>query len=104
MGYPVVTVADGSQADRLALTLARIRLSVRTIDELWRGALDAGAGGEAIEFGDASQALHRALIALSPHELHVANRDSAFSVEWSHGRTGGGRVKPPGWRTRGRDL
>ena len=51
----MVTVADGSQADRLALTLARIRLSVRTIDELWRGALDAGAGGEAIEFGDAAK-------------------------------------------------
>jgi uncharacterized protein YukE len=86
----VGAVADGSQADRIAMALARIRMSVGTIDELWRGALATGAGGEAIEFGDASQALHRALIALSSHERHVANRDSAFSVEWSHGHTVGG--------------
>lgn len=50
------------KADLLAL----LQRASRTLDHLWSDALSREAESESLSLGDASLALHRALIALEP--------------------------------------
>lgn len=43
-----------------------VRRAGAAVDALWRAALDDGHGESALKFGEASQGIHRALIALGP--------------------------------------
>ena len=45
--------------------LAQLREMTTAVDNLWRSALSEGTGQSAVQLGEASQGLHRALIALS---------------------------------------
>lgn len=50
------------KADLLAL----LQRASRTLDHLWSDSLSGGSESESLSLGDASLALHRALIALEP--------------------------------------
>jgi hypothetical protein len=65
--YQVSSSAEAAPTDgsRIRL-LADLGAASRLLDELWRAALQQQKG-EALELGEASQALHRAVIALSQH-------------------------------------
>ncbi len=52
------------QGDRIEL-MAMLRQASLTIDNLWRAALSDGTDTSALQLGEASQGVHRALIALA---------------------------------------
>ena len=67
-----VDVLDGSVKWRPAIPensgaslLVLLREASRAVDALWRDALTGGQADSAVRFGEASQGLHRALIALN---------------------------------------
>lgn len=57
------------EVDAAGMNLVEVlRRASSTIDSLWRAALHDGTGEAALKLGEASQGVHRALIALSPLE------------------------------------
>lgn len=56
-------VAETSKKAELLALLGR---ASRTLDHLWFDSLSGGSESESLSLGDASLALHRALIALEP--------------------------------------
>ena len=58
-------VVDDGLEERTGYVIAELGRVVAMIDELWRDALVAGPSDSEIALGEASQAVHRALIALS---------------------------------------
>lgn len=59
---------EGAWADSGVMALIEEATSV--VDDLWRRALSDGTGQSALHFGEASQGLHRALIALGSARRH----------------------------------
>jgi hypothetical protein len=51
------------------------------VDQLWSNALAEHSDGQAIPLGEASQAIHRALIALASDVIRGIPQE-AFTVEW----------------------
>jgi hypothetical protein len=58
-------VIDDGPEERTACVIGALRTVATMIDELWRDALEAGPSDTEIPLGEASQAVHRALVALS---------------------------------------
>ena len=71
-GGAMAYVVDNGPEERTAYVIAEVGKVVVMIDELWRDALVAGPSDSEIALGEASQAVHRALIALSA--LRAAER------------------------------
>ena len=61
--------------------LERLTEASRIVDEMWLDALDDGRTGDAIELGDASHGIHRAMIALAPHTGRTPQTEK-FPVDW----------------------
>ena len=57
-------VVDDGPEERTVYVMAELGKVVAMIDELWRDALVAGPSDSEIALGEASQAVHRALISL----------------------------------------
>ena len=81
-GVAVANVLDDHLQDRTASVLAELRKAAFMIDELWRDTLESGVSETEIPMGEASQAVHRALIALSSHEAAKISAQRKFAVEW----------------------
>lgn len=62
---------DGSEADSGILSV--LETATATIDSMWRSALEQGMGQTALHLGEASQGIHRALIALASLRLIPAD-------------------------------
>ena len=78
----MVYVVDDGPKERTAAVIAELRKVAAMIDELWRDALEAGPGDTEIPLGEASQAVHRALIALRSQRAAQIEAEIRFSVEW----------------------
>jgi hypothetical protein len=65
-GQAIIDVRTGnpSASDDLAELIGSLRTVSGALDRLWRQALSSASGDLAIRLGDASQGVHRALIAL----------------------------------------
>jgi hypothetical protein len=74
-------VLDFHLHSRTGSVLRQLNEASRVLDELWREAVDDGRTDEAIDFGEASQGLHRALVVLA---LHAGGRTEpqGFAVDW----------------------
>jgi hypothetical protein len=82
------------RAQAVGTVVTNLRAAARTIDLLWNEAL-AERSGEAVPLGQASQAIHKALIALKSAQA-PASRPETFTVEWeSSFRPSFGRIGPP---------
>ncbi len=64
-GGAMAYVVDDGPEERTGYVIAQLGRVVAMIDALWRDALVAGRSDSEIPLGEASQAVHRALIALS---------------------------------------
>ena len=72
-------VSDNGIRERTSvITLELQRLAVQ-IDGLWQDSLTAGSG-QAMALGEANQAVHRALLALS---LQFASTSAGFVTDWA---------------------
>jgi hypothetical protein len=59
-----VAIRPEGLEDRQDAVAAELGRAAIALDELWRDAVDAGTTDAAISLGEASQSVHRALIAL----------------------------------------
>lgn len=74
-------VLDGQVSDGAVVVLGRLTEASRIVEGMWLEALDEGRTGDAIELGDASHGIHRALIALAPYASRTP-RTEEFPVDW----------------------
>jgi hypothetical protein len=63
------------------VVIAHLRAAAHTVDLLWNDALAEPSGEAAMALGQASQAIHRALIALTATEL-PPGRSAVYAAEW----------------------
>jgi hypothetical protein len=61
-------VVDADLQERTAAVIGQLRKVADMIDDLWRDTLEAGVSDTEIPLGEASQAVQRALVALSSQE------------------------------------
>lgn len=78
----MVYVVDGGSEEQTASVIAELQKVAAMIDELWRDALEAGPSDTEIPLGEASQAVHRALIALRSQRTAQIEDQIRFTVEW----------------------
>jgi len=62
---PVMAGTDSQPLTELASVTAQLRGVTRVVDGLWERSLLDGLGGPAMELGEASRALHQALLAIA---------------------------------------
>jgi hypothetical protein len=74
-------VLDGQVSDGAVSVLGRLTEASRIVDLMWLEALDDGRTADAIELGDASHGIHRAMIALAPHAGRNRQTEE-FPVDW----------------------
>jgi hypothetical protein len=74
-------VLDDHLQHRTASVLAELRKAALMVDELWRDALESGVSETEIPMGEASQAVHRAVIMLSSQRAAESTAQT-FAVEW----------------------
>jgi hypothetical protein len=74
-------VLESNVPGRTGSVLAQLGAASRVVDEMWREALAEGRTEEAIDLGEASQGIHRAMIVLSPHSP-APSHSGVFVVEW----------------------
>jgi hypothetical protein len=68
-------VVDVRLRSRTASALALLGEASRTVDDLWKEAVDEARTDEAIDLSEASQGIHRAMIALGPHATQVPDTE-----------------------------
>ncbi len=74
-------VLESNISGRTGSVLAQLQAAGRVVDEMWREALAEGRSDEAIDLGEASQGIHRAMIVLSSHSPSPPH-GGVFVVEW----------------------
>jgi hypothetical protein len=74
-------VVDDGIDERTSIVIAELRRVAVMVDQLWRDALDAGLSDTEIPLGDASQAVHRAVITLG-WQSAAEGAAHTFAVEW----------------------
>jgi len=62
----------------IGAVVTNLRAAARTVDLLWNEALGEGSGPAALPLAQASQAIHRALIALTA--VDIADRPQALAL------------------------
>ena len=74
-------VVDGGPEERTVYVVAELRNVAAMIDKLWRDVLEAGPGDTEIPLCEASQAVHRALVALSSQRAAQIEGQIRFAVD-----------------------
>jgi hypothetical protein len=76
----VMPVLDLTEAEQRASVVSHLRVAAQTVEEM-RARAESQQSSDVIPLGEASQAIHRALIVLKADGLQVS-RPEAFTVEW----------------------
>jgi hypothetical protein len=74
-------VLDSRQHSRTGSAYQQLTEAGRAVDAMWQEAIDDGRNSDAIDLGEASQSIHRALVALAPHVADQPRRKD-FAVDW----------------------
>ena len=74
-------VLDVRLHSRTASALAQLAEASRAIDDMWQEAIDEARTDEAIDLCEASQGIHRAIVALTPYATQTPGTE-LFAVDW----------------------